>query len=167
MEKVIALLALIAIVAVCLIAKPQPQKSPYEQEEQRVEEGEIKEREYSEVGEDEITISVNNSIIKVALEENEATEVLKEKLEEGYVVVNANEYGGFEKVGMLGFSLPKSDQQMNVKAGDVVLYQGNQISIFYASNSWNYTKLGRVTNLTSEELKEVLGDGDVMLTLSK
>ena len=112
-------------------------------------------------------ISVNNSIIKVALEENEATKALKEKLEEGYVVVNANEYGGFEKVGMLGFSLPKSDEQMNVKAGDVVLYQGNQISIFYASNSWNYTKLGRVTNLTSEELKEVLGDGDVMLTLSK
>ena len=114
-----------------------------------------------------IKIEVNNKELIVELEENEATNELVQKLNSGNVVVEANEYGGFEKVGSLGFSLTREDKQVTTKAGDLVLYQGNQISLFYDSNSWSYTKLGKVTNMSANELKEVLGSGDVTLTLKK
>ncbi len=114
-----------------------------------------------------IKIEVNNKELLVELENNEATKELVQKLSTGNVVVNAKEYGGFEKVGPLGFSLTSDDKNISTKAGDIVLYQGNQISLFYNSNSWSYTKLGKVTNMSSEELKNTLGSSDVTLTLKK
>ena len=74
-------------------------------------------------------------------------------------------YGGFEQVGPIGASLPRSDVQTVTEAGDIVLYAGNQIVIFYGSNSWSYTRLGRITDQTLD-LKELLGNGDVEITLS-
>ena len=115
---------------------------------------------------DMIKIKVNNSILEVQLEDNEATKSLVEKLKNGDITVNANEYGGFEKVGNLGFSLPRNDTNINTSAGDIVLYQGNQISLFYNSSSWSYTKLGKVQNVSARELKNILGSGDVKLVLS-
>ena len=82
------------------------------------------------------------------------------------IVVNAHEYGGFEKVGDLGFSLPREDTNITTSAGDIVLYQGNQISLFYNSNSWSYTKLGKIQNISSNELKNILGNGDVTITFT-
>jgi hypothetical protein len=114
-----------------------------------------------------IKIEVNNKELVVELENNQATKELVKKLESGSVVVKASEYGGFEKVGSLGFSLTRDDKQIKTEAGDIVLYQGNQISLFYNSNSWSYTKLGKVTSMSASELKNVLGDGDVTLTLKK
>lgn len=115
---------------------------------------------------DMIKIRVNNSILEVKLEDNEATKSLVEKLKDGDIFVNANEYGGFEKIGNLGFSLPRNDTSMTTSAGDIVLYQGNQISLFYKSNSWSYTKLGKVQNLDSIDLRNILGSGDVTLEIS-
>ncbi len=112
-----------------------------------------------------IKIEVNNKELVVELEDNKATKELVEKLNNGDIKVEASEYGGFEKVGSLGFSLTREDKQINTEAGDLVLYQGNQISLFYNSNSWSYTKLGKVSNIKAAELKEVLGNGDVTLTL--
>ena len=111
-------------------------------------------------------IKVNNNVLEVNLEDNEATRSLVEKLKNGDISVNANEYGEFEKVGNLGFSLPRKDESITTSAGDIVLYQGNQISLFYNSNSWSYTKLGRATNVNGDELKDILGSGDVTLILS-
>ena len=96
----------------------------------------------------------------------QATKSLIERLKNGDISVNANEYGGFEKVGNLGFSLPRNDKSITTSAGDIVLYQGNQISLFYNSNSWSYTKLGRVQNISSRELKDILGSGNVTLVIS-
>ena len=115
---------------------------------------------------DMIKIKVNNSILEVQLEDNKATKSLVERLKNGDITVNANEYGGFEKVGNLGFSLPRNDTNINTSAGDIVLYQGNQISLFYNSSSWSYTKLGKVQNVSAKELKNILGSGDVKLVLS-
>lgn len=115
---------------------------------------------------DMIKIKVNNDVLDVKLEENEATKSLVERLKNGDISVRANEYGGFEKVGDLGFSLPRNDTSITTSAGDIVLYQGNQISLFYNSNSWSYTKLGKVKNVSSKELKKILGSGDVTLVLS-
>ena len=94
---------------------------------------------------------------------------MKEQLKNKDIIVNAHEYGGFEKVGDLEFSLSKKDANITTSAGDIVLYQGNQISVFYNSNSWSYTKLGKVKNVSSNELKDILGNGDVTIifTLSR
>ncbi len=75
-------------------------------------------------------------------------------------------YGGFEQVGSLGASLPRSDTRITTQAGDIVLYAGDQIVVFYGSNTWAYTRLGRITDLSPEELAALLGKGDVSLTLS-
>lgn len=115
---------------------------------------------------DMIKIKANNSVLDVKLEENEATKSLIKLLEKEDITVEAHEYGGFEKIGNLGFSLPKNDTNITTQPGDIVLYQGNQISLFYNSNSWNYTKLGKVQNITADELSNVLGTGDVTLVLS-
>ena len=115
---------------------------------------------------DMIKIKVNSNVLEVKLEDNEATKSLIERLKNGDISVNANEYGGFEKVGNLGFSLPRNDKSITTLAGDIVLYQGNQISLFYNSNSWSYTKLGKVQNVSGAELKNILGSGDVTLILS-
>ena len=115
---------------------------------------------------DMIKIKINNNVLDVKLEDNEATKSLVEKLKNGDISVKANEYGGFEKVGDLGFSLPRNDTSITTSTGDIVLYQGNQISLFYNSSSWSYTKLGKVKNVSSKELKNILGSGDVTLVLS-
>ncbi len=115
---------------------------------------------------EEIKIKVDSEILNMKLEQNEATKALVEKLKQGDITVNTSEYGSFEQVGNLGFSLPKNDTQIKTKAGDVMLYQGNQISIFYGSNSWSYTKLGEITNKTESELKNILESSNATLVLS-
>ena len=113
-----------------------------------------------------VYIKVNNNVLNIGLEDNSATIELKERLNNGDIVVNAHEYGGFEKVGDLGFSLTREDTNITTSAGDIVLYQGNQISLFYNSNSWSYTKLGKILNVSSSELKNILGNGDVTITFT-
>ena len=113
----------------------------------------------------EIVIEVNGKELEIELEDNKATEELIQKLKEGSIEVKAEEYGEFEKVGPLGFSLTKDDKQIETDPGDVVLYQGNKISIFYAPSAWEYTMLGKVKNIKGSDLKNILGDGDVTLVL--
>ena len=75
-------------------------------------------------------------------------------------------YGNFEKVGPLGQSLPTNNQQITTEAGDIILYQGNQITIYYDRNSWNFTRLGKINDVTSQQLRDILGSGDVNVTFS-
>lgn len=111
-----------------------------------------------------VKLKVNGKVLDVKLENNNAANVLLEKLKKGDITVHAREYGNFEKVGDLGFSLPQSDEYITTSPGDVVLYNGDEISVFYNSNSWEYTKLGKIQN--SGDLKNILGSGDVTLVLS-
>ena len=80
--------------------------------------------------------------------------------------INMAMYGGFEQVGSIGTSLPRNDSQMTTSPGDIVLYSGNQIVIFYGSNSWAYTRLGKITGLNEKELEDTFGNGDVTISLS-
>ena len=125
---------------------------------------EIKSEESKKV--ENIKIRVNNEVLTVELEQNSATEALVEKLQQGNITVNTHVYGDFEQVGSLGFSLPTSDTQITTKAGDVMLYQGNQITLFYGRNSWSYTKLGEVTGEAKNRLKDIFGSGNATLVLS-
>lgn len=76
-------------------------------------------------------------------------------------------YGGFEQVGAIGQNLPRDDSQTTTKAGDIVLYSGNQIVVFYGSNSWAYTRLGHITDKSAQQMADLLGRGDVTITIEK
>ena len=115
---------------------------------------------------DLVKVKINEDVFDGKLENNSATQELIKELKKGNVTVNTSEYGGFEKVGDLGFSLPTSDENIGTAPGDIVLYQGDKISLFYGSHSWSYTKLGKIDNVDSNKLKEVLGSGDVTLEFS-
>lgn len=116
--------------------------------------------------EEKLYLTINGTKISATFENNSSADALKEKLSEGNVVIEAHDYGNFEKVGSLGFTLPRNDTQITTEPGDLILYQGNQFTIYYDENSWNFTKLGHVDNMTQKELKTLLGNGDVTITLS-
>ncbi len=116
---------------------------------------------------DTIQIKVNNKVLSVKLENNSSTKAFIEKLREGDIIVNAHDYGNFEKVGDLGFNLPTNDKKITTEPGDLILYQGNQITLYYDTNTWSFTKLGKVQNVSQEELKQILGDGNVTLVFTK
>ena len=111
-------------------------------------------------------ISVNGTELTAELADSVAAGELAEKLKAGPVTVTLNEYGGFEKVGRLPWTLTKTDESITTKAGDIMLYQGNQMTIFYGSNSWSYTKLGSIDSVSGEELADMFGEGNITVTLS-
>ena len=112
-----------------------------------------------------ILMKIGDEAVTIAWEDNESVAALAELLREQPMSIQMSMYGGFEQVGSFGTSLPRDDEQTTTQAGDIVLYSGNQMVVFYGSNSWAYTRLGRITDKSAEELKEMLGDGDVTITL--
>ena len=120
------------------------------------------------VSEMKINITIDGKTLPVNLVDNEATRALVAALQKSPINYEADDYGGFEKVGGLGRSLPTSNQQITTEAGDVILYSGNQIVLFYGSNSWSYTRLGRIQYTTLDELKSFLkaGQGRISVVLS-
>ena len=120
----------------------------------------------SEKSESELLISVNGHELTASFADSTAAAELAEKLKAEPVTVSLNEYGGFEKVGRLPWALTKTDEKIDTEPCDIMLYQGDQMTIFYNSNSWSYTKLGHIENTTQEELKALFGEGDVTVTLS-
>lgn len=111
-----------------------------------------------------MNVQVGDVVFSATLEENEAVSALVEMMRESPVVIQMSDYSGFEKAGSLGTSLPASNSQTTTQTGDIVLYNGNQIVIFYGSNSWSYTRLGHIEDLTGWE--EALGRGDVTVIFS-
>ena len=104
-------------------------------------------------------IYINENKLNVTLAKNKAVTALVEILKQGDITYTANDYGGFEKVGNLGHSLPTENTQITTEAGDVILYSGNQIVLFYGSNSWSYTRLGKINGYSASELRTILGAG--------
>lgn len=119
-----------------------------------------------ETAETKLLISVNSHELTASFADSTAAKELAEKLKAEPVTVTLNEYGGFEKVGKLPWSLTRTDASIETEPCDIMLYQGNQMTVFYNSNAWSYTKLGHIDNITQEELKAILGEGDVTVTLS-
>ena len=127
----------------------------------------------------EIKITVSGKSLPVKIEDNAATKALVAALRESSITYEADDYGGFEKVGALGRSLPTSNTQISTQPGDVILYSGNQIVLFYGTNSWSivlfygtnswsYTRIGKMEYGTLDELKTFLkaGQGKISVTLS-
>jgi hypothetical protein len=99
------------------------------------------------------------------LVKNSSTAALKELLKVGPITINMRDYGNMEKFGGLGKSLPTNDERITTEPGDLILYQGNALAIYYAPNTWTFTRLGKINDVKVEELKAVLGEGNVTVKL--
>lgn len=113
-------------------------------------------------------VYINDNKLQVTLEKNSSVDALLDILQSGDIVYVADDYGGFEKVGNIGHTLPRNDTQINTVAGDVILYQGNNICLYYGNNSWSFTKIGRIEGYTQAEIRNLLGagNGEVQVKLS-
>ena len=111
-------------------------------------------------------LRINETEIEVLWEDNESVSALRELAKHAPLTIQMSPYGGFEQVGPIGQSIPRNDVQTVTEPGDLVLYSGNQIVVFYGSNSWAYTRLGKIRGLNPSSLTELLGSGAVTLTIS-
>ena len=119
---------------------------------------------------EKLYITIDGVTKTATMVDNAATQELVARLKQAPVTVTLNSSGGFEIWGALGFSLTTSNVQVNAQPGDIVLYNGSNICMFYGTNSWNYTRLGHIDSLSEGELRTFLHAGEsnisVMLSLS-
>ncbi len=113
-----------------------------------------------------VNIRIGDTVLSTTLVENSSVDALVDALSEGPLTVDMRDYGSMEKVGSLGMDFPRNDEQITTEAGDIILFQGSMLVIYYAPNSWNFTRLGKINNINAKELRDILGDGDVTVTLS-
>ena len=111
-------------------------------------------------------MTIGNTPVSVDWEDNESVQALKEFCSNQPLMIQMSRYGGFEQVGSIGTDLPQNDVRTTTSSGDIVLYSGNQMVVFYGSNTWAYTRLGHITDKTQAELTELLSNGNVTITLS-
>lgn len=111
-----------------------------------------------------LKITVGDEELPATFADNSSAEAFRELLAQGPLTIEMADYGGFEKVGALGTELTRNDRQTIAQPGDVILYQGNQITIYYGTNSWSFTRLATIDDPT--DLKEKLGAGTVSVTFS-
>lgn len=110
-------------------------------------------------------MKIGNKEVDVIWEDNESVKALREFVGSETISINMSMYGGFEQVGEIGTSLPRNDAQTTTSCGDIVLYSGDKLVVFYGSNSWSYTRLGKITGLDRAQLTELLSEGDVTITI--
>lgn len=113
-----------------------------------------------------MNIKVNGRTLTATMADNSSARALIDLLKEGDIVIDMSDYGNFEKVGSLGHTLPQNNENITTEAGDLILYQGNNFVIYYDTNTWNFTRLGKIDGISKAELKELLGKGNVTVTLS-
>ena len=124
------------------------------------------ETEHTEIAEMKIQITVGDRTMSATLSDNASAKAFYELLKQGPVSIDMHDYGSFEKVGPLGTDIVKSDESITTTPGDIILYQGNQVTIYYDVNTWNFTLLGHVDGATGENMREFLGDGNVTVSFS-
>lgn len=113
-----------------------------------------------------VRLEVNGRELTATLEDNSSAWAFAELLEDGPLAIGMHDYASMEKVGSLGRSLPTNDTRITTEPGDIILYQGNQITVYYDENTWSFTRLGHIENVGAEELADILGAGDVTITFS-
>ena len=115
-----------------------------------------------------MNITIGNSTVTVLLEDNSSAQALYEALQQSSITYEAHDYGGFEKVGALGRSFPQNNQSITTEPGDIILYQGNNLCIYYDTNPWSFTRIGKIVGATQQSVKDFVraGEGNVTVTLS-
>lgn len=113
-----------------------------------------------------MNLKIGDKTLSATLADNSSVAALVAELKKGSITVEMRDYGNMEKVGSLGKTYPTNNKSITTEPGDIILYQGNALVIYYAPNTWNFTRLGKIIGLNQQELKQVLGEGDVTVTLS-
>lgn len=111
-----------------------------------------------------VNITVGEYNLTATMNENTSSQAFKRMLEHGAVTVNMRDYEGMEKVGMLWRGLPVNNEQITAHPGDIILFMGSSLVVYYNQNSWDFTRMGHINDVTQEELKEILGSGNVSMT---
>ena len=112
-----------------------------------------------------LMMKIDDEIMDVEWLDNESVQYLYDKASKQAIIIEMSRYGGFEQVGNIGETIPRNDINIKTSAGDIVLYSGNQLVVFYGSNSWSYTKLGKIINKNSSQLEKLLSKNDVVIEL--
>ena len=118
------------------------------------------------IGGIKLFIAIGDTTLTATMEDNSSVEALLELIKDKPLTINMRDYGNMEKVGDIGTNLPRNDEQITTEPGDLILFQGNSFVIYYAPNSWNFTRLGKIDGATKDNLIEIMGNGDVSVTLS-
>ena len=113
----------------------------------------------------EMTLKINDEEVNVKWEDNESVRALADLAAKGPVTIDTSLYGGFEQVGGLGTTLPSNDVNTTTEPGDIVLYSGSNIVVFFGTNNWAYTKLGHIEDKSGEELRDMLGNNNTVITI--
>ena len=147
----------------------EPKETPVQTEEPKetpeVTEGPVQTEQPQEKSRAMMKMKIDGVEVSVEWEDNESVKELKKMAENGEITISMSMYGGFEQVGPLGASLTRRDVQVTTEPGDIVLYSGSQIVVFYGSHSWAYTRLGKIRGMTDGELKNLLGNGNVTMKI--
>lgn len=114
--------------------------------------------------ENTMKVTVGNTVFWATLADNSSAQALRELLAKEPLTIDMSDYANMEKVGPIGQSLPENNEQITTEAGDIILYLGDSLVIYYDTNSWNFTRIGKINDVTAEELKDALGSGNVTVT---
>ena len=157
------LIMMLVIICACSVSGPDEQQEANNTE--IVQQEQINDTEGEEVTTDrKLILKIDGETVPVEWEDNESVAALRGLAEDG-LEINTSRYGDFEQVGDIGTGLPQNDKDITTYAGDIMLYAGSNIVLFYGSNSWAYTRLGKI-DLPEKEIEDLLGKSGVMITLS-
>ena len=120
----------------------------------------------TEIPMDKLLITINGKTLAADFADNSSAKALADALAKSSITYQADDYGNFEKVGDLGQSFPKNDENITTEPGDIILYQGHNLCIYYAQNTWSFTRIAKIKGISKDELKEFLGEGEITVTLS-
>ena len=146
--------------------EPTPTEAEQEQPQNNYDQPEYEEEQPQEVQSGDLQMTIGGTAVSVAWEDNDAVQSLKELCKDQPLTIYMSMYGGFEQVGSIGTSLPQNDVKTTTSAGDIVLYSGDQMVVFYGSNTWEYTRLGHITDQNADEMTNLLSNGDTVITIT-
>ncbi len=151
--------------------RPAPPERPMQeaaQEQAETSEQQPEQEETEEEGEQEtmLKIEIGEKVMFAQFSDNASAQALREKLAEGPLVLEMHDYGGFEKVGDLPWTLPRSDEDITTSPGDVILYLGSQLTIYYGVNTWDFTRVAHIPDVDKAAMQSFLGEGVVTATFS-
>ena len=146
--------------------EPSPTDAPQEQPQNKDEEPDNEAEQPQDEQNRPLQMTIGGTSVTVVWEDNDAVQALKELCKDQPLTIAMSMYGGFEQVGSIGYSLPQNDVQTTTSAGDIVLYSGDQMVVFYGSNTWAYTRLGHISDQSADGMAELLSNGDTVITVS-
>ena len=143
-------------------AEQEAPEKPEEESTQETADTQLKNEDWKD---NEMQMKIGDTVVAVEWEKNESVKALEVLCENGPLTIQMSMYGGFEQVGSIGKSLPRSDRQTKTQTGDIVLYSGDQLVVFYGSNEWSYTRLGHISDKSAQEMTDLLSNGDVTIMI--